>query len=154
MAALLMGGTGSRLMGSVGGRVFNSQFQNRRRIEQVAASVVESAFKVHCGIGPGLLESAYEKCLAFELRKAGHHVECQVNVPLIYEDVIIDAGYRLDMLIDGLVIVENKTAEILLPIHAAQLLTYLRLTGMKLGFLINWNAPLLRDGIRRYVNNL
>ena len=128
--------------------------EGRRAIEQIGACVVDSAIRVHSALGPGLLESTYENCLTYELRTAGHSVDCQVTVPIEYREIRIDAGYRLDLLIDRLVIVENKAAERLLPIHAAQLLTYLRLTKLKLGFLINWNVPLLRDGLHRYVNGL
>jgi GxxExxY protein len=130
------------------------QGEVRRAIEQIVTCVVDSAIRVHCALGPGLLESTYEHCLAYELRKAGHSVDCQVTVPIKYREIKIDAGYRLDLLVERLVIVENKTVERLLPIHAAQLLTYLRLTNLKLGFLINWNVPLLRDGLHRYVNEL
>lgn len=126
----------------------------RRVIEQIGTCVVDSALRVHCALGPGLLESTYEHCLAYELRNAGHSVDCQVTVPIKYREIRIDSGYRLDMLIDGQVVIENKATERLLAIHVAQLLTYLRLTGLKLGFLINWHVPLIRDGLHRYVNNL
>jgi len=130
------------------------QGEVRRAIEQIGTCVVDSAIRVHCALGPGLLESTYEHCLAYELRKVGHSVDCQVTVPIQYREIKIDAGYRLDLLVDRLVIVENKAVERLLAIHAAQLLSYLRLTNLKLGFLINWNVSLLRDGLHRYVNEL
>jgi len=123
-------------------------------IEEVARQIVDAAIKVHRALGPGLLESAYQKCLAYELRKRGLRVECEVLQPVIYEDVKIDAGYRIDMLVEDCVIIENKTVEKLLPIHQAQLLTYLKLRDCRLGFLLNWNVPLMKQGIKRMVNNL
>ena len=123
-------------------------------IEEVARQIVDAAIKVHRALGPGLLESAYQKCLAYELRKRGLRVECEVLQPVIYEDVRIDAGYRIDMLVEECVIIENKTVEKLLPIHQAQLLTYLKLRDCRLGFLLNWNVPLMKQGIKRMVNNL
>ena len=123
-------------------------------IEEVARQIVDAAIKVHRALGPGLLESAYQKCLEYELRKRGLRVECEVLQPVIYEDVKIDAGYRIDMLVEGCVIIENKTVEKLLPIHQAQLLTYLKLRDCRLGFLLNWNVPLMKQGIKRMVNNL
>lgn len=123
-------------------------------IEEVARQIVDAAIKVHRALGPGLLESAYQKCLDYELRKRGLRVECEVLQPVIYEDVKIDAGYRIDMLIEDCIIIENKTVEKLLPIHQAQLLTYLKLRDCRLGFLLNWNVPLMKQGIKRMVNNL
>jgi len=123
-------------------------------IEEVARQIVDAAIKVHRALGPGLLESAYQKCLEYELRKRGLRVECEVLQPVIYEDVKIDAGYRIDMLVEDCVIIENKTVEKLLPIHQAQLLTYLKLRDCRLGFLLNWNVPLMKQGIKRMVNNL
>ena len=123
-------------------------------IEEVARQTVDAAIKVHRALGPGLLESAYQKCLEYELRKRGLQVECEVLLPVIYEGVQIDAGYRIDMLVEGCVIIENKTVEKLLPIHQAQLLTYLKLRDCCLGLLLNWNVPLMKQGIKRMVNNL
>jgi GxxExxY protein len=123
-------------------------------IEEVARQIVGAAIKVHRALGPGLLESAYQKCLEYELRKRALQVECEVLLPVIYEGVQIDAGYRIDMLVEGCVIIENKTVEKLLPIHQAQLLTYLKLRDCRLGFLLNWNVPLMKQGIKRMVNNL
>jgi GxxExxY protein len=123
-------------------------------IEEVARQIVDAAIKVHRALGPGLLESAYQKCLAYELRKRGLRVECEVLQPVIYEDVKIDAGYRIDILVEDCVIIENKAVEKLLPIHQAQLLTYLKLRDYRLGFLLNWNVPLMKHGIKRMVNNL
>ena len=123
-------------------------------IEAVGRQVVDAAIKVHRALGPGLLESAYQHCLAYELRKRGLHVECEVQLPVIYDGVKIDAGYRVDMLIQDCVIIENKAVKALLPIHKAQLLTYLRLNDRRLGYLLNWHVPLMKQGIKRMVNKL
>jgi GxxExxY protein len=123
-------------------------------IEEVASEIVDSAVKVHKALGPGLLESAYQQCLAYELHKRVLHVESEVPLPIYYDGVRIDAGYRADMIVENLVVIENKTVESLLPIHSVQLLTYLRLGGYKLGFLLNWNTILLKHGIKRIVNEL
>lgn len=122
-------------------------------IEAVAKDVVDAAIHVHRALGPGLLESAYQACLAHDLKKRGRRSECEVSLPLEYDGVRIDTGYRLDMRVDGVVLVENKVVDALLPVHHAQLITYLKLTGLSLGFLINWNVTLLRDGIKRVVLN-
>lgn len=123
-------------------------------IEEVGKQIVDAAIKVHRALGPGLLESSYQICLVYELRKNGLIVECEVPQPLTYEGIRIDAGYRLDMLIEHKVIIENKAVEQIIPIHEAQLLTYLKLSGCHLGYLINWNVPLVKDGIKRMVNKL
>jgi len=119
-------------------------------IEHIAHQIVDAAFKVHKSLGPGLLEYAYQACLAYELRQRHIPVETEVPQPVHYGDVTIDAGYRLDILVDSQIIIENKAVEQLLPVHTAQLLTYLKLSGCTLGFLINWNVPLIKDGIKRY----
>jgi len=123
-------------------------------IEIIASHIVDSAIIVHKALGPGLLESAYQQCLAFELRERGLRVECEIPQPIHYRSVTIDAGYRIDMLIEDAVIIENKTVETILPIHQAQLLTYLKLRDCRLGFLLNWNVPVMKEGIKRMVNNL
>jgi GxxExxY protein len=123
-------------------------------IEDVASKIVAAAMKVHNALGPGLLESAYQKCIQYELQKSELKVECEVALPVVYDKVKIDAGYRIDMIVDGSVIIENKTVEKLLPIHEAQLLTYLKMKNCRIGFLLNWNVPRMKDGIRRMVNNL
>jgi GxxExxY protein len=123
-------------------------------IKEVGKQIVDSSIKVHRALGPGLLESAYQACLTYELRQRGLAVECEVEQPLIYETLHLDAGYRLDMLVENCVIIENKCVESVLPVHKAQLLTYLRLRDFRLGFLINWNVHLIEDGIHRMVNNL
>ncbi len=120
-------------------------------MEATAQQIVNAAIKVHKALGPGLLESVYQKCLAYELEKIGTKVACEIPLPVKYEDVVIDAGFRIDMLVNDCVIIENKTVEQLLPIHQAQLLTYLKLSNLKLGFLLNWNVPLMKHGIKRLI---
>jgi GxxExxY protein len=113
--------------------------------------VIGLAIDVHRQLGPGLLESAYEECLAYELRQAGVRHRRQVPLPVVYKDVRLDCGYRLDLLIAEHVIVEIKAIERVLPIHEAQILTYLRLSGHEVGLLLNFNSIVLKDGIRRFV---
>jgi GxxExxY protein len=119
--------------------------------EEVATIIVDAAIKVHRALGPGLLESAYQHCLAHELRKRGLRVETEVAQPVIYDGEQIDVGYRLDMLVENAIIIENKTVEEIAPIHEAQLLTYLKLRQCRLGFLLNWNVELMKHGIRRKI---
>ncbi|MDP5199170.1 GxxExxY protein [Flavobacterium sp. DG2-3] len=116
--------------------------------------VFNSALKVHQTLGPGLLESAYEECLFYELKKLGIYVEKQKALPLIYEEVKLDVGYRLDILVENKLILEIKAVDCLNEVHFAQLLTYLKLTNCKLGLLINFNVSLLKNGIKRVANNL
>ena len=123
-------------------------------IEEVATIIVDAAIKVHRALGPGLLESAYQHCLAHELRKRGLHVETEVAQPVMYDGERIDVGYRLDMLVENAIIIENKTVEGIAPIHEAQLLTYLKLRQCRLGFLLNWNVPLMKQGIHRKIMTL
>ncbi len=122
-----------------------------RKTEQIGRAIVDAALTVHRTLGPGLLESAYEVCLAYELEKRGHRVSRQLPMPVVYEEVKLDAGYRIDLLIDGDVVVEVKSVEVLAPVHDAQVLTYLRLSGRRLGFLINFNVALLKQGIKRMI---
>lgn len=107
--------------------------------------------KVHSTLGPGLLESTYEACLVYELRKFGWRAESQIGLPVVYEGVKLDLGYRIDLLVVNLVVVEIKSVEALAPIHQAQLLSYLKLSGKSLGLLINFNVPHLKEGIKRLV---
>jgi GxxExxY protein len=125
-----------------------------RDINQISAQIIDAAMKVHSALGPGLLESAYEGCLLHELRKCGLKVLSQVVLPVVYDGVKIDAGYRIDLLIENCVMVELKSIEKLAPIHEAQLLTYLKLSGIKVGLLINFNVLHLKDGLKRMVNKL
>ena len=120
-------------------------------IDAIAKQIVDAAFKVHSTLGPGLLESAYEACLAHELRKRGLTVERQIPVPVVYDGIEMGIGFRADLCINGCVLVELKTVEQLASIHSAQLMTYLKLTGFRIGFLINFNTKLIKDGIKRIV---
>lgn len=124
-----------------------------KAIEEVASEIVDAAFKVHVALGPGLLESAYEACLAFELRKRGLTVEAQKPQAIFYDGLAIEVGYRIDLLVENCIIVELKTVEQVLPIHQAQIITYLKLSEKALGFLINFHVPILKQGIKRFVNN-
>ena len=124
---------------------------DKEKANQVSYKIIGAAIEVHKALGPGLLESAYETCLAHELILQGHQVERQLALPVIYKGVQLDCGYRLDLRVDGLVIVEIKAIEHLEPIHEAQMLTYLRLSGLWLGLLINFNVPVLKQGIKRLV---
>ena len=122
-------------------------------LDQVTGAIVDSAMRVHTALGPGMLESVYEKCLTHELVKRGLKVEAQVWLPVIYDGVKIDGGYRIDLLVEGGVLVELKVVEQILDVHKAQLLSYLKLSDKPVGLLINFNVVHLRDGIRRLVNN-
>jgi len=119
--------------------------------ERVGKVVLDAAYRVHTALGPGLLESVYETCIAYELRTSGLLVETQIAVPVFYKDVQLENGLRLDLLVEKCVIVEIKAVETMNPVYEAQLLTYLRLTGIRLGFLINFTVPHLKDGIKRMV---
>jgi GxxExxY protein len=121
-------------------------------INEVTGAVVDGAIKVHSLLGPGLLESAYQACLAYELRKRGLDVATQVELPVMYDAIRIDLGYRIDLLVEASLVVELKTVIKLLPVHEAQLLSYLKLGNFQAGLLINFHAARLKDGIRRMVN--
>lgn len=115
---------------------------------------IGAAIEIHKTVGPGLLESAYENALAFELREFGFNVKQQVAMPFIYKEVKQDVGYRIDLIVNDKILVEVKSVETLAPVHYAQTLTYLRLSGLKLGLLINFNSHILKEGVHRIVNNL
>ena len=119
--------------------------------ERTATQVVDAAFAVHSSLGPGLLESVYECCLLYEFRKRGLKAQSQLVLPVHYDGFQIDAGLRVDALVEGCVLVELKAVERILPVHSAQVLTYLKLPGFRLGLLINFNVALIRDGIRRLI---
>jgi GxxExxY protein len=121
---------------------------------EISHLIVGGALKVHPALGPGLLESAYEACLQYELIKTGLRVEAQKALPLVYESVKLECGYRIDLLIESKVIIEVKSIEAVADIHFAQVLTYLRLSGLKLALLMNFNVLHMKDGIRRVVNKL
>jgi GxxExxY protein len=124
------------------------------RENDVGETILGCAIKVHTILGPGLLESTYEVCLAYELQKAGLKSDRQVPLPVVYDQVELEAGYRIDLLVADIVVVELKVVEKLLPLHTAQLLSYLKLSRRKLGYLLNFNVVQMRDGIKRVVNNL
>ncbi len=119
---------------------------------EITDKILECSFKIHTLLGPGLLESAYEACLFYELHKHGLKVEKQKVLPLIYEEVKLEAGYRIDLLVEDKVIVELKAVEALTDVHMAQILTYLKLSGCKIGLLLNFNVKSLKSGIRRVIN--
>jgi GxxExxY protein len=119
--------------------------------ERIAKQIVQAAYAVHRNLGPGLLENIYEVCFCHELKKLGLKFQRQVFQPILYDGIIFDEGLRLDVVVEDLVICELKAVEVLLPVFKAQLLTYLKLTHKRLGFLINFNVPLIKDGIHRLV---
>ena len=121
---------------------------------QIGDAIIAAAMKVHSAVGPGLLESAYETCLTYELEKQRVPTRRQVLVPICYEDLTIDNGYRIDLLVGDQVVVELKAVEAILPVHRGQLLSYLKLGGFKLGYLLNFHVAHMRDGIVRMVNGL
>jgi GxxExxY protein len=121
---------------------------------EISYKIIGAAIDLHKQLGPGLLESVYENTLAYELRELGLNVEQQVAMPLIHKEVKMDCGYRLDLIVERTIIIEIKSVETLAPVHFAQTLTYLKLSGIKLGLIINFNTAVLKDGIHRIVNNL
>jgi GxxExxY protein len=123
-------------------------------INQISGKVIEAAMRVHSALGPGLLESAYEACLLHELRKRGFKVLSQLTLPLHYDGLAIDAGYRIDIMVEDRVIVELKAVEKILPIHEAQIISYLKLSNKQLGLLINFNVVHLKNGIKRIANGI
>jgi len=128
--------------------------KSAEELNRLTEIIIGAAIDVHRNLGPGLLESAYEACLEFELKKRGLRTERQAELPLRYEEVYLDCGYRLDLRVNGMVIVEVKAVNEIAPIHHAQLTSYLKLSGCRVGLIINFNVMLLKDGIRRIVNNL
>jgi len=120
-------------------------------IEKFFKTVLDCSFKIHSSLGPGLLESAYEECLFYEIQKTGLHVEKQKALPLVYEEVKLDAGYRIDLLVENKIIVEIKSVEALSDVHLAQILTCLKLSGCHLGLLANFNVKHLKNGIKRVI---
>ena len=124
------------------------------RLNKLSGATVDASIDVHRALGPGLLESAYEACLAYELRQRGLAVRTQVEVPIVYKRVQLGVGYRIDLVVEEALVVELKTVHKILAVHEAQLLTHLRLGGYRLGLLLNFYVPLMRDGIKRIVNGL
>ena len=120
-------------------------------IEKIGKAVLDAAFKVHTALGPGLLESVYEITMAYEVRKSGLNVATQVALPILYDGQKLESGFRLDILVEKCVIAELKAVETMNPVYEAQIMTYLRLSNVRLGFLINFNVKHLKDGIKRFV---
>jgi GxxExxY protein len=127
--------------------------ERRESLNAVTSGILDAAFKVHSALGPGLLESAYEACLTHALRKRGFAVETQVALPVVFDGVELELGYRIDLLVGNEVLVELKAVEAVLPVHRAQLLSYLRLSGKPVGLLLNFHVERLKDGIIRIVNH-
>ncbi len=125
---------------------------SKTEIEKIGKQIVNAAFEVHSELGPGLLESVYEICLIEELRNRNLLAERQVKLPVVFKGKILDKDFFIDLLVEKQIIVELKAVEILLPVHEVQLLTYMKLADKKLGYLINFNVPLIKDGIRRKIN--
>jgi GxxExxY protein len=123
-----------------------------QQVNELTERIIGAAIEVHRVTGPGLLESAYQECLCYELSRSGLEFKRQVQMPVAYKGLKLDCGYRLDLLVEDSVIVELKSVDHLLPIHSAQLLTYLKLSGRKVGLLMNFNEPVLKDGLRRLAN--
>jgi GxxExxY protein len=117
--------------------------------KELTEAVIGSAICVHKELGPGLLESVYERCFAYELNKRGHLVEVQKEIPIVYQNVKLEIGFRADLIVDNQLLIEVKAIDQLLPVHPAQVITYLKLTGLRTALLINFNVPLLRDGLKR-----
>jgi GxxExxY protein len=128
--------------------------KTRRTQSEIGDRVLGCALRVHKTLGPGLLESAYETCLAHDLRSAGLSVERQLTLPLVYSGITVDTGYRIDLLVEKLVVIEVKAVEALLDLHRAQLLSYLKFGGWRLGYLLNFNVTMMRNGISRMVLGL
>lgn len=120
-------------------------------LNQITHEILDSAYKVHTALGPGLLESSYRACLVYELRKKGLRVEEEKPLPLIYEEVKLECGYRIDLLVEGIIVVELKTVEAFTDVHTAQVLTYIKLSDSKVGLLINFYVKSLKDGIKRLI---
>ncbi len=123
------------------------------KIEQIAKIIVNSAFKVHKELGPGLLEKVYEACLVYEITKAGFEVKRQMEVPIIYDGVTLKEYLRLDIIVENSIIIEVKAVDIINPVWNAQIISHLKLTNNELGFLINFNVPLIKNGIKRFINS-
>lgn len=121
---------------------------------EISGAIVDAAYKIHSRLGPGLLESAYENILIYELKKKGLYVEKQVSIPIKYEEITLDEGFRADLIVEKKVIVELKSVEVVQPVHKKQLITYLKLTNCPLGLLINFGSSLIKNGITRLANGL
>ncbi len=123
-----------------------------KELDRIGREIVDAAFKVHKALGPGLLESVYEACMFHELTKRGLKVRRQVELPIRYEGLLLETGLKLDLLVEDKVIVELKSVEKIIPVHTAQIMSHLKLANIRLGFLINFNVVLIKDGIKRFIN--
>ena len=132
----------------------NRRDAETQRVNEITEKMIGCAIEVHRHLGPGLLESAYEECTCHEIVESGLLLERQIPLPVIYKGIRLDCGYRMDAVVERLVVVEFKTVEKLLPVHEAQLLSYLKLSGLSVGLLINFHASVLKDGLKRIVNRL
>jgi|SRR5688572_2373258 len=126
---------------------------SKEELNNLSAIILDACIKVHKEMGPGLLESIYMLCLAYELKKRDVNISTEVCVPLNYDGIELSKDFRIDILVENEIVIELKAVEVLLPVHQAQLISYLKLANKKLGFLINFNVPVLKDGFKRYVNN-
>jgi GxxExxY protein len=146
------GCTHERLFTAEHAQIAEKTMEEKDSLAQITRRIIGAAIEVHRHLGPGLLESAYETCLAFELKQLGFRIEQQRPLPVVYKDVKLDCGYRLDIVVDDAIIIEVKAIAQLAPIHDAQLLSYLRLSGMKVGLLLNFHVRVLKNGLKRIVN--
>lgn len=128
------------------------KFQSKHTVQETSHAVIAAAMKVHSELGAGLLEGAYTACLQYELRRPGYNSIAQLGLPVVYAGVKLDVGYRIDLLVEDLVVVEIKSVDAISPVHHAQIITYLKLSGKSIGLLINFNVVHLKDGIKRFVN--
>jgi len=128
-----------------------NQMYHENKYSELTSKIISCAIEVHKALGPGLLESAYEECLAYELRNAGLLVERQKPLPVVYKEIRLDCGYRIDILVEDTVVVELKSVDALNPVHEAQILTYLKFSGKEIGLLMNFNVTLLKNGMKRYM---
>ena len=131
----------------------NRRDAETQRVNEITQKIIGCAIEVHRHLGPGLLESAYEECTCHEISESGLRLERQIPLPVIYKGVRLDCGYRMDTVVEDLVVVEFKTVEKLLPVHEAQVLSYLKLSGLSVGLLINFRVSVLKDGLKRIVNH-
>ena len=127
---------------------------HENKYSDLTGKIISCAIEVHKALGPGLLESAYEECLSYELRNAGLRIEQQKPLPVVYKEIRLECGYRIDILVEDTVVVELKSVDVLNPVHEAQILTYLKFSGKKIGLLMNFNVTLLKNGLKKYVMNL
>jgi GxxExxY protein len=134
--------------------MMNRRDAETQRVNEITEKIIGCAIEVHRQLGPGLLESAYEECTCHETVESGLQLRRQIPLPVTYKGVHLDCGYRMDAIVESLVVVEFKTVERLMPVHEAQLLSYLKLSGLSVGLLINFHVPVLKDGLRRIVNHL